>query len=57
MKIVLVILLLGFIGYFVYPFIVGDGQIYIEVPGNSRFATVRLTYKDGTRSETVRIDR
>lgn len=39
------------------PYNVGDGLVFIEVPGNSEFATVRLTYKDGTRSETVRIDR
>jgi tetratricopeptide (TPR) repeat protein len=39
------------------PYNVGDGTIYIEIPGNSRFASVRLTYKDGTRSETVRIER
>lgn len=39
------------------PYNVGDGLIYIEVPTNSQFASVRLTYKDGTQSETVRIDR
>jgi hypothetical protein len=33
------------------------GQTYIEIPANSRYASVQLTYKDGTRSETVRIDR
>ena len=39
------------------PYNVGDGQIYIEVPTNTRFASVRLTYKDSTQSETVRIER
>jgi hypothetical protein len=34
-----------------------EGQIQIEVPANTRYASVRLTYKDGTVSETVRIDR
>jgi hypothetical protein len=36
---------------------VGTGRLYIEIPANSRYASVQLTYKDGTRSETVRIDR
>jgi len=34
-----------------------SGRVHIEIPANSRYASVRLTYKDGTRSETVRIDR
>ena len=33
------------------------GQTYIEVPAQTRYASVRVTYKDGTRSETVRIER
>jgi hypothetical protein len=33
------------------------GQTEIEVPAKTRYASVRLTYKDGTTSETVRIDR
>jgi hypothetical protein len=32
-------------------------RVHIEIPASSRYASVRLTYKDGTRSETVRIDR
>jgi hypothetical protein len=39
------------------PHNVGDGQLYIEIPANSRYVNVRLTYKDGSTSETVRIDR
>jgi hypothetical protein len=39
------------------PYNVGDGLIYIEIPTNARYASVQLTYKDGTRSETVRIDK
>ena len=39
------------------PHNVGDGQLYIEIPANSRYVSVQLTYKDGTTSETVRIDR
>jgi tetratricopeptide (TPR) repeat protein len=39
------------------PYNVGDGTLYIEVPGNTEFASVRLTYKDGTQSETIRIDK
>ncbi len=39
------------------PYNVGDGKIYIEVPTNTNFASVRLTYKDGSQSETVRIER
>jgi hypothetical protein len=39
------------------PYNVGDGPIYIEVPTNSKFASVKLTFKDGTQSETVRIER
>jgi len=34
-----------------------DGKTYIEVPAATRYATVQLVYKDGTRSEIVRIDR
>ena len=30
------------------PYNVGDGLIYISVPTNSKYATVRLSYKDGT---------
>jgi hypothetical protein len=33
------------------------GQTYLEVPAKARYVSVRLTYKDGTKSETVRIDR
>jgi len=33
------------------------GRTYIEVPAQTRYASVRVTYKDGTRSETVRIER
>jgi hypothetical protein len=39
------------------PYNVGDGLLYITVPGNSKFASVRLSFKDGTQSETVRIER
>jgi hypothetical protein len=39
------------------PYSVGDAPVYIEVPAATRYASVRLTYKDGTVSETVRIDR
>ena len=39
------------------PYHVGDGKIYIEIPTNAKFASVRLTYKDGSQSETVRIER
>jgi hypothetical protein len=39
------------------PYGVGDGRVHIEIPANSRYVSVQLTYKDGTRSETVRIDR
>jgi hypothetical protein len=39
------------------PYSVGNGLIYVEVPANSRYASVRLTFKDGSTSEIVRIDR
>jgi hypothetical protein len=39
------------------PFTVGNAPLHIEVPASSRYASVRLTFKDGTTSETVRIDR
>ena len=39
------------------PHNVGDGLLSIESPANRRYVSVRLTYKDGTTSETVRIDR
>jgi hypothetical protein len=39
------------------PYNVGDGTIYISIPTNSKYATVKLSYKDGTQSETVRIER
>ena len=39
------------------PYNVGDGLIYITVPSNSKYATVRLSYKDGTQSEGTRIER
>lgn len=39
------------------PYAVGDGKVYIEAPANSRFLTVQLTYKDGSRSEAIRFDR
>jgi hypothetical protein len=39
------------------PYAVGDGKIYIEAPGDSRFLTVQLTFKDGSKSEAIRIDR
>ena len=39
------------------PSNVGNGRISIEVPASSRYASVRLTFKDGTNSEAVHIDR
>jgi hypothetical protein len=39
------------------PYNVGNGLIYIEIPADTRYASVQLTYKDGTKSETVRIDK
>ena len=39
------------------PFAVPDSKVYIEVPGASRYMTVQLTFKDGTKSEAVRFDR
>ncbi len=39
------------------PYNVGNGPIYIELPTNTKFASVRLSFKDGTQSETVRVDR
>jgi hypothetical protein len=39
------------------PFAVPDTKIFIEVPRNSQYMTVQLTFKDGTKSEAVRIDR
>jgi hypothetical protein len=36
---------------------VGTGRLYTEIPADSRYASVQIAYKDGTRSETVRIDR
>jgi hypothetical protein len=39
------------------PSHVGNGRIYIEVPASSRYASVRLTFKDGTNSEVVRFER
>lgn len=39
------------------PYSVGDAKVYIEAPGNAKFMTVQLTYKDGSKSEAVRIDR
>jgi hypothetical protein len=39
------------------PYNVGDGLIYLEIPASSRYASVQLTYKDGTKSETVRIEK
>jgi hypothetical protein len=39
------------------PYSVGNRPIYVEVPANSRYASVRLTFKDGTTSDIVRIDR
>ena len=34
----------------------GD-KIHISVPKSTKFATIQLTYKDGTKSEVVRVDR
>lgn len=34
-----------------------DGKIYIEVPADSKFVSVKLTYADSTTSEVVRFDR
>jgi hypothetical protein len=39
------------------PFSVPDTKIFIEVPKNSRYLTVQLTFKDGTKSEAIRFDR
>lgn len=39
------------------PYSVGDGLVYIAVPNGSRFMTVRLTYKDGSKSEPQRFER
>ncbi|MEJ2116970.1 MAG: hypothetical protein P8Y36_03325 [Alphaproteobacteria bacterium] len=39
------------------PYSVRDSKIYIEVPGDSRFVTVRLTYADGSKSEPERFER
>lgn len=39
------------------PYNVGEGLIYLEIPVNSRYASVQLTYRDGTKSETVRIEK
>ena len=39
------------------PFAVPDVKIYVEVPKNSQYATVQLTFKDGSKSEAVRFDR
>ena len=39
------------------PFSVPDVKIYVEVPKNSQYATVQLTFKDGSKSEAVRFDR
>ena len=35
----------------------GDAKIYMEVPGDTQYMTVRVSYKDGTKSEVIRIDR
>ena len=39
------------------PYSVRSNKIYIEVPGDSRFVTVRLTYADGSKSEPERFER
>lgn len=39
------------------PYNVGDGAIYITIPSNAKYASVQLSFKDGTQSETVRIER
>jgi len=40
------------------PYAVGtDDVIYLEVPQETRFATVQVRFKDGTESEVVRIER
>lgn len=39
------------------PYSVGDGNIYITVPNVSKYMTVRLTFKDGSKSEPQRIER
>lgn len=40
------------------PYAMGaDDVIYLEVPQETRFATVQVRYKDGTESEVVRIER
>lgn len=39
------------------PHNVGDAPIYITVPPGAKYATVRLSYKDGTQSESVRVER
>jgi hypothetical protein len=39
------------------PYSVGEGQIYITVPNAAKYMTVRLTYKDGSKSEPQRIER
>jgi hypothetical protein len=39
------------------PYNVGDGTIYVTIPSNARYASVQLSFKDGTQSETVRIER
>ena len=35
----------------------GDVPIYIKIPKKTKYITVKLTFKDGTSSEVVRIDR
>jgi hypothetical protein len=39
------------------PYSIGDGKVYVTVPGNSQYVTVQLTYADGSKSEAVRFDR
>ena len=39
------------------PFSVPDTKVFVEVPKNSQYLTVQLTFKDGTKSEAIRFDR
>ena len=37
--------------------ITANMKLYLKVPGSSRYATIQLTYKNGDKSEVIRIDR
>jgi hypothetical protein len=38
-------------------YIAGDDLVYITVPGNSQYASVQITYKDGTKSDVQKVMR